>query len=1019
MWGRVRYRFQQALALMALAALVTMCACLGPLYQRAMEQALATTTLDRATATQTAVTTSAFNVRPEQMEETLPAALQPYLQQPIDISTVRVSVATNAKVRVDTRLYTATDVCAHVNLTRGRCPKASGEVVVSVADVATYHWKLGSKHEVEEKPDGSSYAVPEPRVATTRVVGVYEPHSHDSWLGQPGTGRAGTPGSDLPNAALVTDDWVTDSATVAGHEKRASWRKVTGTVVWPLDRPALVDVDDLLAVGLATERYAEHALQPVDGPGLDVSSNLPDIADVVSTGGTQGRVTVIALTLQLLVLTLVVFWLVLDAAVDQRRPEVALARLRGRGAGGAARFLLAELVPVTAVGVLVGGAATLGVVHALTGVFFPVGVPLEVTGAYFGSWAAAAVVTLLVVLLAVLRTVRVPVAQLLRAVPARSSGLGAGVAEVALVVFAATAVVAFVTGNLEGALGTAAPALLALSVAIVLGRLLIPVSAALGRWFLARGNAVAATGLLQATRRPITRRVLVLVVVSAALVVFAGVALSVGDHNRRNAAEQQLGAAVTLELDPSSSVRLLDVLDVLAEVDPTHRRLTPVVTVFSAGDAERPTVAVDPEAFGQVAQFAGLDAGRIDFAAIEAPDVAPLDVRGSRIKGRASFSDVTFTGASRRDDEVTLDLVLATADGVTTQVPIAVVTPGDSAVRIRADLPCEEMCQVTGLTLATPPARAVRGAVTLSGLHADDDVDLAPASRWRATSPDSDGSIAPVDGGGGGLGVRFDTSGASPPVMYRTWVPEPVPALVVAPTDGDSLLSPGLDGQQAMSVVGEIPRVPGSPAQSRLVDVAGLARHGSMLTTTHTLEVWFRDDDPRLVTEVSAALQERGVSTIATQRLTDVRAQLDNTPAAWSIDLAGLVGGAAVLIAALVLLVVTSTTWRSRAADLASLRMSGVSDGAVRRIETLAQVPIVVVGVLVGAACGLVGAHYALPSVRQFNVPPEVSTTDFSTPWEIAAAITGSSLVLLGLLAWAVGRWTARRAGLTTVRAVM
>ena len=41
MWSRVRHRRLQALSLVALAALLTTSLCLGPLYQRAMEQALA------------------------------------------------------------------------------------------------------------------------------------------------------------------------------------------------------------------------------------------------------------------------------------------------------------------------------------------------------------------------------------------------------------------------------------------------------------------------------------------------------------------------------------------------------------------------------------------------------------------------------------------------------------------------------------------------------------------------------------------------------------------------------------------------------------------------------------------------------------------------------------------------------------------------------------------------------------------------------------------------------------------
>ena len=62
----------------------------------------------------------------------------------------------------------------------------------------------------------------------------------------------------------------------------------------------------------------------------------------------------VVLVAQLLVLIGVVLWMVLVAATDDRRPEVALARLRGRGRRGAAAYLLAELLPLTLSGVAIG-----------------------------------------------------------------------------------------------------------------------------------------------------------------------------------------------------------------------------------------------------------------------------------------------------------------------------------------------------------------------------------------------------------------------------------------------------------------------------------------------------------------------------------------------------------------------------------------------------------------------------------------------------------------------------------------
>ena len=56
-------------------------------------------------------------------------------------------------------------------------------------------------------------------------------------------------------------------------------------------------------------------------------------------------------------------------------------------------------------------------------------------------------------------------------------------------------------------------------------------------------------------------------------------------------------------------------------------------------------------------------------------------------------------------------------------------------------------------------------------------------------------------------------------------------------------------------------------------------------------------------------------------------------------------------------------------------------------MELLGELPVVMVGALAGAGCGIVAAVIALPGVRQFTDPPEVDTTDFSTPW---AVVVGS-----------------------------
>jgi predicted lysophospholipase L1 biosynthesis ABC-type transport system permease subunit len=252
--------------------------------------------------------------------------------------------------------------------------------------------------------------------------------------------------------------------------------------------------------------------------------------------------------------------------------------------------------------------------------------------------------------------------------------------------------------------------------------------------------------------------------------------------------------------------------------------------------------------------------------------------------------------------------------------------------------------------------------------------------------------------------------------MVRTWVPEPVPALVSG-DEHEQFDGPGLQNNIHLTVAGRLPRVPGAGPNARVVDLDGLVRRGDTAVVNDGVAVW--SDDASALAKVKVALRARGVLVGRVRTVDDVRAQLDASPAAWSLALSVLVGGAALLVAMLVMVVATATTWRARATDLAALRMAGLPSRALRRLELLGQLPVVLVGGAAGSVCGTVAAVLALPGVRQFTDPPAVDTTVFATPWAavLGAAVLG--LALLALLAVVSSRWTARRAPLNRIREVV
>ena len=145
MWSSVRHRRLQALSLVALAALLTTSLCLGPLYQRAMEQALAASVVAAASPSQKAVRLSSNDLSTGELVADLPGGLKDYLGRPVSTASVSISVVPPGGQSVATRLYSASEACQRLRVVDGECPSAAGEVMVSSGDVAENGWTVGTR----------------------------------------------------------------------------------------------------------------------------------------------------------------------------------------------------------------------------------------------------------------------------------------------------------------------------------------------------------------------------------------------------------------------------------------------------------------------------------------------------------------------------------------------------------------------------------------------------------------------------------------------------------------------------------------------------------------------------------------------------------------------------------------------------------------------------------------------------------------------------------------------------------
>jgi hypothetical protein len=917
-----------------------------------------------------------------------------------------------------------TGACAHLRFGSGGCPDGVREVAVSEADAQNYGWKVGSRIRVVERlndPTLDPNAAPRP---TLRVVGVYTVQRGAYWFGRLVSGRSGT--ADPDTRQPLTDDLFVDASTVSGGDA-PEWLAPVAELDLPLDRRS-VGVDELLRLGPAVDRYMRQgAVAAADASQRSTPvpySGLPDIADEVTQGRDQARVIVPLLMVQLGLLAAVVLWLVLGAATEQRRPEIALARLRGRGARGAARLLLGELVPVGLAGVAVGTVAALGLSWLARHVFLPGNARFELGTGFVVALGCAVGAVLLITVAAVVQVVREPVVGLLRRVPSRRSSWALGVVDAMVIAASTMAVVAFVTGGLTGPLALAAPSLLALAVGLVLAHLLIPVAASIGRRLLARGHMTSGVSVLQLARRPATRRVVAIVTVATALLVFSADALLVGSRNRDAAAQQEVGAPMSAEV---TGTDLAGVRAALAEVDPEGRDVTPTVTLSPPGDPETATVAVVPDQFRRIALFPGQEVPARTWSALSAPEVPPLRLQGTSVRLRLSQQSVLVGGSEPARHPAVLALRLTVADGRSVVARLAELRPGDRAVReVRADLPCPDGCLVAGLSLLSDAGHPVEGRFRVSALSTGPGTsyDLGGVGDWQEADEDEGAGYMtpdPRDEGPGSVTVGFSAEGGQELRMPHAALPARLPALVAGPLPDDAVgtafAGRRLDGvARPMIRAGFLERVPAGVPATSLVNLDVLARDVGRLDPLSHIRLLFAEDDPALLARVTDALGSRSIQLAAPASVPQARASYDASIAAWSLQLAVVVGMAGLAIALLVLLVVAATTWRLRSRDFAALRMTGVSRPAVVRIAAGEQLPIVVLAVLAGTACGLVGAHFAMPSVPLFASPPLVSTLDLSTNWAAALAAGLVTALLLGGCVLMIGVAMARRSSLERVR---
>ncbi|HEY3010883.1 MAG TPA: FtsX-like permease family protein [Micromonosporaceae bacterium] len=998
----IRYRAGRSLVVLLLAAAATTAAVLAPAYTRAAQQSVLTDGLRNAPPSATALVAVA-----EGTADSAPAAhnatgdaralikgslaRHPVLNGLVGTGVAGVDADTTIGSRSEplaARLAYRDNVCANLRL-EGECPIDSGQLLVSKRTAEAYGIKVG------DGLDLRFANVPGGRAHVFEVVGLYTPIDQNAaYWGLAGyfAGGAGSPEASATriDAVFTGDEDDVRLESAATVSMRLEYPLRAGEV-------QLGDVDRVHADLGAVD--ADLSVQE-----LDLRTELPSILDEVSVDQRAIGRTVPIIAVPLVLLCWFVLFLIVASLVEERGPEIALAKLRGFPAGRAARFGLGEVLLLVVLAAPVGVVAGLGLVELAARSVLAEGTNVEVRWPVFAAAAGALLAAGLAALLAGRRTLRKPVLSLLRRVPARGRWQ-AGLAEGVVVALAAASLFAAL-GDRTAPLALLAPPLLAVVAGIAAGRLL-------GIWSRVRltvarrrGRIPALLSAAQLARRPAAHRAVVVVTVAVALLAFAATAWDVAAQARRDHAVDTLGADRVYSVTAAHPDALIDAVH---GADPSGSSMPVVRSAEQYNGAQVELIGLQAPLLANVVQWRDQNRDQVSgIAAALRPDSAvdPLELDGRvgvQVRVRAVGGGQARLGA-----------IVSVPGEPPTTVSLGLLSRG--TVTYSAAVPdCADGCRLIGLSVSRAGASTAPLAVDLDVREVRSGRGPLPARledrrAWRALPDRAPGARVVATPG---TSLRLTASGVTrgDVVLAHLDAPEALPAVVAgrAPAEDERATEfsfPGFaQSPQPFEVVRRTTLLPRAGNHGLLFDldyaVRAAEQTASLADSTQLrYEVWANANAPA---DLDRRLARAGVQVLRTQTMADELDRLGRRAPALGLWLYLLAGGAAVLLAIGVVLLSAYVGADGRRYELAALRVAGVRRRLLRRGVLREQLALLGMPLVVGFAVGVAGAILMLPGIPLVavdTVQPEVRYEPGlgALPAAVAVSVVGLAFAVIVVL---------------------
>lgn len=986
-------RRSAAAALFVVAVIAIAAAAIGPMFLQGADTSVLTSTANATPPGQTdlmVITTGG----PAQMAKLVSGAkaadrlAHGLLGTPI--ITLDVGAGFNIKnQQYGTDVLARSDICAHLKILDGVCPTRLNEVAISERSAVVSGVHVGSHLSIGETRSPTSTEV------IVSAIYVQPPTVDNNYWKDNGYFDYGTgtpPFLQLdPLVASFSTVLAANPISVPQLTADFAWRKGATLVGAPALESTVVKIKSLLST-----HY-----------GLVATSGLGSITGVTRLNDDLMSTVVLAIVLQLILLSLLILFTLGRATILGRRQESEFARRHGFPRSAMIALAIGEPAAVIVAALPVGVLLAWGTVTVLARTLFVPGTPVSIPGGAIIYAAAACVAGITAMTIASSELWR------LRSLNVRQAKLVGIAVDAFALALALTGLIALVTkdslsGEHANPLASIAPGLLALGAGVIglrLAALLIQAfisrSAESSRvaWFLA---------LRQIGRRPSVLRQLLPLTAATAVLLFAVGSFFLASSNRSLVATFDTGAARVVDVTPPAGFNLETAV---RRADPTgHEAMAAAYYSSLTGEL----LAVDTSRFAAVGFWpASLSHERIAVLANELSPSVPKGVSFSGSELRLTFDVKKGTPTI----ELGVNVFDETLQNSKT-VYVGPVVAGLHSYTIALTNVCLDVCRLTGLVPNwvnpyNPYAKNVN--FVLSGVG--DRVggrwyNVAFGAGQKGTWQAQPSSIR-IYSTESSSAVTFEIPGkqlqSAGLLLSPIDLPKATPAIV---TTGAEILDPPtppgrnitLDLDGSVLTVRPLTIVPTLPLigyRGALVAYDFAQRAISNVENSTTYQVWLA---PSASPSILQRLRADGVKIGPTAQASSLRGVLDHSGLALAYTVALLVSPIAAVLAIGTAAFVIVVDGRRRRREFASLSISGVPSRVVRRALLLENAVVLGVALVVGAVVGFVTDSLALSSL------PEFAGGTGGLPISKAVPITPflGAVVILGLLLFCCVELTTR-----------